>query len=198
MTTTTRTAIREKGRPTPLRPLGIISPVAERARAFQEDGRTSDALLRFRERVKARAGLADLLLFSIGGELYALELVELEEALDLLPLHPVPEMRAGMLGVFSLRGTLIPTYAPDVILGVPSDTRRTALVMRGRERRIALAVEDVEDVATVPLRELRDPPSAEIDGLVLGVFHNGRRLVSLLDADTLLTACRTDGSLENP
>lgn len=194
--TTTRTAVREGGRLTPIRPMGIISPVAERTRALGESGVPIEAPHRFRERVKARVGLSDLLLFRVGGELYALDLVELEEALDLPPLNPVPEMSEGMLGVFSLRGVLVPTYAPDVILGVPSGAPATALVMCGRERRVALAVEDVEDVTTVSLRDMRDPPSAEIDGLLLGVFHEGDRLVGLLDADTLLAACRTDGTLE--
>lgn len=182
---------------TPVLTMGIISPTSERARALSEAGIAANVPLRFRERVKARAGIADVLLFRIGDELFALDLVELEEALDLPELKPVPEMSAGMLGVFSLRGSLLATYAPHVLLGIASAPPSTALVLRGRERRVALAVQDVEDVATFALEDVLEPPAAEIDGMLLGVFHHEKRLVGLLDADTLIAACRMDGTLEN-
>ena len=182
---------------TPVLTMGIISPTTERARALSEAGIAANVPLRFRERVKARAGIADVLLFRIGDELFALDLVELEEALDLPELKPVPEMSAGMLGVFSLRGALLATYAPHVLLGIGSEPPTTALVLRGRDRRVALAVQDVEDVTTFALEEVLEPPAAEIDGMLLGVFHHGDRLVGLLDADTLIAACRMDGTLEN-
>jgi chemotaxis signal transduction protein len=102
-----------------------------------------------------------------------------------------------MLGVFSIRDALVGAYDAGVLLGVASSARSTALVMRGRERKLAIVVDDVEDVATILLDDLADPPVVEADGLMLGVFRHNGRLVALLDADTLLAFCRADGATEN-
>ena len=189
--TTSKVTYSEFGRLTPVAAVPLIAPAEPRP---IQRPRTPT---RLRERVKTRAGHVDLLLFRIGRELFAMELVEVEEALDLPELKPLPEMIHGMLGVFSLRNALLTAYAPTELIGVRADAPATALVLRGRERRLALVVDDVEDVATVALAELRDAPTAETDGLMLGVFRHGAELVALLDAETLLAACRADGLTEN-
>src|SRR5256885_15891551 len=58
-----------------------------------EDGRKT---LSFRERVQRRLGLAQLLVFRVAGELFAVELVTAEEALDMPQLHRLPEMPPTM------------------------------------------------------------------------------------------------------
>lgn len=195
--TTSKVTFREFGRLTPVHPHGVVSPVMPPIPAEPRPIERPRVPMRLRERVKTRNGHVDLLLFRVGAELFALELIEVEEALDLPELNPLPEMEHGMVGVFSLRETLLPAYAPDEVIGVQPESLSTVLVLRGRDRRLALAVDDVEDVATVALSELRDAPVAEGDGLMLGVFRHGARLVALLDADTLLSACRSEGLTEN-
>lgn len=194
--TTSKITYREFGRLTPVHQPAIPAD----ARTVAAEPRLIErprVPTRLRDRVRTRTGHVDLLLFRIGRELFALELVEAEEALDLPELNPLPEMMRGMLGVFTLRDALLPAYAPTVLLGVSADAPTTALVLRGRDRRVAIAVDDVEDVATVSLEEMRDAPVAETDGLMLGVFRHGAQLVALLDADALLAACRAEGLTEN-
>ena len=71
------------------------------------DGETDvGEALSFRERVRRRAGIAQLLVFRIARELFAVELITTEEALDMPTLHRLPEMPPSMLGVFTLRGAL--------------------------------------------------------------------------------------------
>jgi chemotaxis signal transduction protein len=152
------------------------------------------ATLPFRDRIRARAGVVETLRFRIGGEFFATDLATAEEALERPSVHRVPEMADQMLGVFSLRGKLVPVFAPTRVLGAAlAGEFGAALVLRSGDRRVALAIDDVEDVMTVDLTRLREiPAGSDPDGVLLAVaFHNGQ-LVSLIDADVLLAACQTE------
>lgn len=149
------------------------------------------AALSFRERVQGRLGLAQLLVFRVAGELFAVELVTAEEALDMPTLHRLPEMPSTMLGVFTLRGALVSVFAPHVMLGIACRDAATAVVFCGGERRVAIATDDVDDVVTVDLETVRDAPGARAkDGALLGVVHRGPDLIALLDAEMLIAAYR--------
>jgi chemotaxis signal transduction protein len=108
-------------------------------------------------------------------------------------------MPESMLGMFDLRGRMIPVYAPARVLGVPlQSTSAATLVLRGGDQRVGIAVDDVEDVLTLDLAQLRDLPGADdADGVVLGVARNGRDLVAVLDADALVAACLSDRVMES-
>ena len=171
-----------------------------------------------RERVRAKADGVDVLLFRVGGDLFATELVAVEEALELGDVHPVPGAPPAMLGVLGLRGRLVPVYSPESALRQPArDDRRAAyaLVLRAfgeqqGERPIAVAVDEVEDVHRVDLRELQDPGAAagaaralqaaatppgggvEHDA-VLGVVRWNGEIVALVDPEALAAACAAAG-----
>ena len=152
-----------------------------------------------RERVKNRTGLADLLMFRIGHELFATDLGTVEEAVELPEIHHLPEMPAAMLGAFNLRGRLTPIYSPAHVIGVPLlGVAAAALLVRANGRRMGLAVDDVEDVLQVDLATIREAPGIEdADGILLGVAHHGQDLVAIIDAEALVTACLTGHALEN-
>src|SRR5690242_2821488 len=114
----------------------------------------------FRERVARRTGMAQLLVFRIASELFGVELITAEEALDMPVLHRLPEMPTEMRGVFTLRGALVSVFEPRVVLGLECQQSATAVVFCGGDRRVAIATDDVEDVVTVDLRTVRDAPGA--------------------------------------
>lgn len=150
-----------------------------------------------RDRVRARNGSADLLLFRVGRERFAVDLALVEEAVELPAVHVVPESRASLLGVFRLRGQLTPVYSPAAVLGVALETAASALVLRSGEHRLGLAVDDVEDVLRVDLATVRDVPGVgDDDGVLIGVARVDRWLLALLDAEALIAACRADQPLE--
>jgi purine-binding chemotaxis protein CheW len=155
--------------------------------------------LSFAERVRLREGTADLLVFRVGGELFATALTAVEEALELPQLSAIPEMPLSMLGVLTLRGRMLPTYSPARPLGIALERDdAAALVIRAGERRIALAVDDVDDVFTLDLATLRAAPTAgaERDALLVGVARRGADLVAVLDAELLVNACLSDQAQE--
>jgi len=151
-----------------------------------------------RERARARAGRAELLLFRVGTERFATALAASEEALELAehPVHPVPGRAPARLGVVAVRGTLLPIYTPRAALGLePSTTLpEMGLVYSAAGSRVALAVDDVEDVFVADLGELCDAPGAARGamGVVLGVVRHGGALVGVVDAEALLGACRVE------
>ena len=159
----------------------------------------AEQALSFAERARAREGSADLLVFRVGGELFATVLTAVEEALELPQLSTVPEMSSSMLGVVTLRGRMLPAYSPARPLGISLERDdAAALVIRAGERRIALAVDDVDDVFTLDLATLRSAPTAgaERDALLVGVARRGADLVAVLDAESLVTACLSDQAQE--
>jgi purine-binding chemotaxis protein CheW len=144
-----------------------------------------------RERARSRAGLVELLMFRVGSERFAVELLCVEEAIDLAEPHHVPEMPPAMLGVITVRDTLTPVFSPDDALGVAAVSKGAALIFRSNRGRFALAIDDVDDVTTLDLAQLRDAPGIDgADSLVLGVARNGGGILALVDADALIAACQ--------
>ena len=151
-----------------------------------------------RDRVRNRSGVADLLLFRIGDELFATDLASVEEAVTLPEIHHLPEMPASMLGAFNLRGRLTPVYSPAQVLGVALRAEaQSALLVRADTRRLGLAVDDVEDVFQVDLATIHDAPgTGDADGILLGVAHHGKELVAIVDAEALVAACVAGQAME--
>jgi purine-binding chemotaxis protein CheW len=168
-----------------------LAASAQPAAVLEHPADERSEMLSFRERVQRRFGPAQLLIFRVAGELFAVELVTAEEALDMPQLHRLPEMTATMLGVFTLRGALVSVFAPHVMLGIACREAATVVVFCGGERRVAIATDDVDDVVTVDLKTVRDAPGADAkDGALLGIMHRGTDLIALLDAETLIAAHR--------
>ena len=150
-----------------------------------------------RERARNREGIAELLMFRIGAERFAVELACVEEAIDLPDVHHVPEMPPAMLGVITVRGALTPVFTPDTALGVPVHGKGAALIFRADRGRFALAIDDVDDVMTLDLALLRDAPDGDVaDCVVLGVARNDGVIVALVDADALVLACQAIPAME--
>lgn len=156
------------------------------------------ASIPFKERARARVGSVELLLFRVGHELFAAPLRSVDEVVELPAIRHLPEMADDMLGMFALRGRMIPIYSPSRALGVSlGATPTAALVVRAGAHRVALAVDDVDDVLDLDLGTLRDAPGVDdADGILLGVARRGRDLVAVLDGDALVVACLTDRPLE--
>lgn len=136
------------------------------------------------------------LVFRVGRELFALPLDAVDEAIDIESVQHLPEMRAAMLGVVSLRGSLVPLYAPAATLGVAAAHGSAALVFVTPRGRVALAVDDVDDVMDIAPDALQRAPMDFGDGVLVGVARRGGDLIGVLDAGALMGACRAEPVLE--
>jgi purine-binding chemotaxis protein CheW len=160
-------------------------------------GATTDASISLRERVRQRTGTLELLIFRLANELFGIELAAVEEAIDLPPVRHVPEMPPAMLGVITVRGSLTSTYSPESALGLSLASRGSALIFKRGRGRVALVVDDVDDVFTLDLSQLRDAPGGDAgDGILLGVLRRTDALLGLVDAEALIAACQAVPVLE--
>src|SRR5687768_7258866 len=76
-------------------PAATLSPADERPRRHS----TARPTVSWRERVRARAGIEDVLTFHVGSERFATALAAVEEAVEQPDVYRVPEMPEAMLGV---------------------------------------------------------------------------------------------------
>src|SRR5271169_5214837 len=63
--------------------------------------------------------------FQLGGEGYALEVMRVQEVLDMQALTEVPGGPRFLLGVINLRGHVVPVYDLRMSFGLPKDTKQT-------------------------------------------------------------------------
>jgi purine-binding chemotaxis protein CheW len=151
----------------------------------------SDSLRAALSVADADEALSQLLLFRLGGELFAIALETCEEVLEWPGVERVTGMPQDSLGVFTLRGQLMSIYTPERVLGVKRVVEGgVALIINVRGKRIALALDDVEEVIAVDMEDLRRPaPRDAADGLLLGISRHGDELVAVVDVEALAAAC---------
>lgn len=138
-------------------------------------------------------GAAQLLVFRVGNERFAVELAAVHEVIELPALQPVPDAPSMLMGIMTLRGAMVPVYDPRPLLRAGHGTIGGALVFERDGRTIAFAIDDVYDSLLVEERELRPAPGGDgSDALLLGLVRRGSDLIAVLDADALLAAARMD------
>lgn len=152
-------------------------------------------VLRFRERVRLRVGIQDLLVVRVGEERFALPVESVNELVESPSARPVPGAPDALLGVFPFDDRLLSLYSPEPFLGARLVGDPVGLIMRSGSRTLALAVDDAEDVIRVDLQEVRPAPrSLRDDDLVLGVLWRAPELIALLDARALAASCAALGA----
>src|SRR4051794_8525084 len=92
-----------------------------------------------------RDGVARLLVFRVGHEQFAVPLSDVDEVIDGQPIQRVPDSSATVLGVASVRGVLLTVYDPRPLLMVDGSVDAAMLLFVRRNKRVALAIDDVFD-----------------------------------------------------
>lgn len=109
--------------------------------------------------------LEQLCAFRIGGEDYAIDIMRVREIIHPLPITRVPRTPPFVVGVFRLRGEVIPLLDVRERLGLPaveSGRRTRFLVVHVAGQRVGLVVDEVCEVVRLTRREIRPaPPLAE-------------------------------------
>jgi purine-binding chemotaxis protein CheW len=133
-----------------------------------------------------------LLTFMLGGEEYALNIMDIKEIIRSREFTEVPRAPEYILGIISLRGTIIPIYDVNKRLSLSPGERgpqNRIVVVRSREHLFGLHVDSVVQVMDIPLNSIEPPP--EILGGVEGEFLRGvgkldERLIILLNLTRVL------------
>ena len=129
--------------------------------------------------------------FRLGDNLFAVDIMRIKEIVLPQRLSGMPLAASTLEGMINLRGAVIPVLNLRARFGMPPHPGRAGklMIVSLAGRPVALAVDEVEDVITVPVRELTPPPDM-IDGvgaeyLVAVCLYNGE-LYMVLNIDALL------------
>ena len=122
-----------------------------------------------------------LVIFSLGGEQYALPITEVNEIIRYTEPRSVVSASAWIRGVIGLRGKIVPIYDLAARLGLPVDADPEEIVIVDcGDQQVGIMVDDVDEVITVSGDQLDDMPGGGSD-CVLAIAKLGERLVMLLD-----------------
>jgi purine-binding chemotaxis protein CheW len=141
--------------------------------------------------------------FRLGGEGYALEVMRVQEVLDMQSLTEVPGGPKCLLGVYNLRGHVVPVYDLRIPFGLPKDTKPArapcVLIVEstvGHDPQITgLLVDRVSDVLEFTADEVQPAPQlglGKASPFVRGLIRHQDAFLLVLDVDRIFS---TLGSL---
>jgi purine-binding chemotaxis protein CheW len=130
--------------------------------------------------------------FGLGEYLFAVDIMRIREIILPQKLSALPGASSMLDGVINLRGDVIPVMNMRKRFALPESDDCTAgklLVVTLARQALALAVDTVLEVITVPALDLKPPPDTT-DGIgmehVLGVCIFDDKVFMILDIDSLL------------
>jgi purine-binding chemotaxis protein CheW len=134
-----------------------------------------------------------LAVFKVGSHDCAIDIMDIKEIVNPIPITRVPRAPGFLEGVVELRGAIVPVVDLRRRFELPSreDTTSTKYIIVSMERRIiGLVVDSVEEVISVERSELRAAPPLLADETAQpfsGMCRHGDRLILILDIKVLLT-----------
>lgn len=140
--------------------------------------------------------------FCLKDDLYAVDIMRIREIIRPQKLTPLPQAPPFVDGIINLRGAVIPVV--DLRKRFAMEPRASSaatrlLIVRLSAQTLGLVVDDVTEVITVPVKDIKPPPAVSEKGVgnnLLGVCLSGENMVMLLDIDRLLTITEVS-ALEN-
>ena len=137
------------------------------------------------------------LTFSLGGEVFALGILNVKEIIEFGNITEIPMMPALIRGVINLRGAVVPVIDLSARFGGAASkvSRRTCIVIvelgEGEERQdLGVIVDAVNEVLEIPRADIEPPPSfgAKIRAdFILGMGKVEGRFVIILNVDRVLS-----------
>ena len=139
---------------------------------------------------------AQYLTFTLGEEVFAMDIRTVRELIQYGPMPPVPLMPAFVRGVINLRGAVVPVIDLKARFGQPAAAvgKKTCIVifdaLRHDERvELGLLVDAVSEVIDIPPSQVEPPPSfgtAVRRDFIRGMGKVASRFVIILEPDKAL------------
>jgi purine-binding chemotaxis protein CheW len=143
------------------------------------------------------AGRMLWLLTRTGSRLCALPLDSVVETLRLLPVEPIEPCPPFVLGVCLLRGAPTPVVDIGLLFGQRSGAPRRLVAVKTGSRRVALAVDEVLGLRSIPPGEM-PPLLREAAGEVISAIATlDAELLLVLDATRIVLETGADDTVGN-
>lgn len=137
------------------------------------------------------------LIFSLGDEMYGMEIRYITEIIGIQPITEVPEMPQYVRGITNLRGKIIPVMDARLRFKKPErpyNDRTCIIVIDTYKTSIGLIVDRVAEVLTLQESEIVAPPEIGRGGhkYIKGIGNSGGKVRLLLDCERLLNNDEAD------
>lgn len=131
------------------------------------------------------------LTFSLGSEMYGIEIRYVTEIIGIQAITEVPELPEYVRGIMNLRGKIIPVMDVRLRFRKPFreyGDRTCVIVVDVRELSVGMVVDSVSEVLSIPSSEIVPPPETgkAANRYVQGIGRCGTAVTLLLDCDKLL------------
>jgi purine-binding chemotaxis protein CheW len=191
--------------PAPYRPARPDS-FSKLERFKEEAGRLREITRVQDETPEQQGDQLEVLTFTIAAENYALEIEHIVEIVTPRGLTRVPNADPSIVGIMSLRGTIVTLLDIRTRLHQPEVARTPetrVVVLEHENQHLGFEVDSVLRVAKVNGAELEAHPvihASEADDSIRGVFRHNGALTILLDLDKLLSGGKDaqPGTKERP
>lgn len=140
-----------------------------------------------------------IVVFRVGGLEYAVGIEQVQEIIDRAEITRVPHAPDFILGVFNLRGKIIPAIDLMRRLGLGSTSQDAQIIVEVAtdDHTIGILADYVTETTEVPAEDI-EPPSVMIGDTsqkyIKGIVKIDDRLISLLDLEALLNIDETTAS----
>lgn len=101
------------------------------------------------------------LIFTLGEELYGIDIRAVIEIIGIMPITKVPEVPAYVQGIINLRGKIIPVVDMRLRFGQeyrPYSDRTCVIIISVNDVLIGLIIDGVSEVLTIPENSIVPPP----------------------------------------
>ena len=157
----------------------------------------------------AGAGASDTrqyLTFKVGEEVFALEVTNVREILEFIPVTKVPQTPDFMTGVINLRGSVVPVMDMRLKFGM-SETEKTVntciIVVEvdtdGDTALLGALVDSVQEVFELEPEQIEQPPRLGLGmktDFIKGMGKRENRFVIILDIDKVFSMDELDIAAE--
>ena len=124
-----------------------------------------------------------LLVFEVGGSVFACEMESFREIVTPQPMTRLPGAPPSVCGLINLRGTIVTVVDGGMVLGMSSYVRERGLILLVDyvERWIGVGVDDVRDIQDVPIDQFSAADATEASrlGITGAVEIEGQRVLVL-------------------
>jgi purine-binding chemotaxis protein CheW len=151
-----------------------------------------DADLDGMSRTLALRNTAELLAFWVANEEYAVEIAHIQEIIKLPNITMVPRVGRSVVGITSLRGTIVPILDLRIVLGLEATSpgrQSRILVLRSETDPLGVLVDKVTSVVRLERDSIEPKPRGmrhEAAEYLDGVGRVGNRMLIVLDVQALL------------
>jgi len=149
---------------------------------------------------QALASLAEnagmYLTFELGGEVYGVEILKVQEIIGMMNVTRVPRTPAFVRGEVNLRGKVIPVVDLRLKFGLEEkeDTEKTCIIVvqleeAGQNTTMGIIVDEVSEVIDVNADQIEPPPDFGVSvktDFILGMGKIGEQVLMMLDISKVL------------